>query len=76
MSEDIGFNEPDAFSDMKLIEIKEVDNDPNIYLIYKSKDPNNARLRILKQRHSNQQEFDNFDLANAVINYAKKGKGL
>jgi len=76
MSKDTGFNKPDFFKDMSLIEIKEVDSDPNIYLIYKSKDPNNARMLILKQRHSNQQEFDNFDLANAVINYAKKGHGL
>lgn len=73
MSKGTGFNKPDAFSDMKLIEIQEIENDPNVYLVYKSKDPNNSKMMILKQRHSNQQDFDDYNAANAVIDFAKKG---
>lgn len=73
MSKDTGFNKHDSFKDMKLIEVKEIEGDPNVYLIYKSKDPTNPKLIMLKQRYANQQEFDNYDAADAVINFAKKG---
>jgi hypothetical protein len=74
MSKDTGFNKPDFFKDMTLIEVKEIEGDPNVYLIYKSIDPTNLRMIMLKQRHVNQQEFDNYDAADAVINFVKKGE--
>jgi hypothetical protein len=74
MSKDTGFNKPDFFKDMTLIEVKEIEGDPNVYLIYKSTDPTNPRMIMLKQRHSNRQEFDNYDAADAVINFVKKGE--
>ena len=76
MSKDTGFNKSNFLKDMTLIEVKEIDSDPNIYLIYKSTEPENHRIVMVKQRYANQQEFDNYDAADAVINFVKKGDAL